>query len=423
MVFPQPLHNFLKNQPPTDGAAYTPGQRGNGITVYVLDTGVFCEHRYLNGRCTYGTSYGTGDYSTADDNGHGSHVAGIVASTQYGVAPDATIVSHKVLNAEGEGRLSGIIIALSGIHTARQSAGLGAQAVINLSIAADRDTTSRMQRSVDFMVQEGYTVVVGAGNQARDACIVDPAATEAITVGASDQSDNFATFSNLGSCIDILAPGVNILSIWNSDNSAIANGTSQSAPHVAGLAAIYLQKNPGTTGSQVKQFFLNNARLSSDPRLASTGTTNKIAYYSCYFAGMQQTDSTTTPLPLSPPTAVEARMVSSDDSDSGIETWVVAALIGSGVLCFVCVALVLLCCMRGGGTEGKQQKQKKQQRQDNAVPQSGPKHTPRPLPLPVQGQPLYAVQGQHVNQGVSYSPQPYPQPYPQPHVQPIPWTR
>ncbi|KAM3070405.1 Subtilisin-like protease 2 [Clarireedia jacksonii] len=205
---------------------------GSGVTIYVVDTGVYAAHTEFNGRATFGANFVSGSANT-DENGHGTHVSATAAGTTYGVAKAAKIVGVKVLDASGSGSTSGVI---SGIQWVANNA--AARSVLSMSLGGSY--SSSLNSAVTNTVAKGVTVVVAAGNENQNASNDSPASTpDAITVGAIDTNDARASFSNYGSVVDVFAPGVNVKSAWIGSTSATntISGTSMATPHVSGLAA------------------------------------------------------------------------------------------------------------------------------------------------------------------------------------------
>jgi serine protease len=251
---------------PTSGlnTKYTyPNEGGAGVHVYIIDTGVDLDHPDFAGRMGNGVeTYDSNDsdpgpvfdpYGTNDCNGHGTHVAGTVASTTYGVAKNAIIHPIKVLGCSGSGTTSGVVEGMDWVAANHQ-----APAVANMSLGGGASPS--INTAVDRLHSQGILVVAAAGNQSANACSYSPAsAPNAITVAASTTSDSRASFSNYGGCIDIYAPGNNIRSSKMGGGSTLLSGTSMAAPHVAGAAALYLSQNSNVTPAQVTQALITNA--------------------------------------------------------------------------------------------------------------------------------------------------------------------
>lgn len=231
---------------------------GSGTTVYVVDTGILTTHSQFGGRATFGANFV--DSSNTDGNGHGTHCAGTIGGSTYGVAKAAKLVAVKVLDASGGGTTSGVI---SGIQWVGNNA--AAKSVLSMSLGGA--SSSSLNAAVRNTIALGVTVVVAAGNNNANAANYSPASEPlAITVGAIDINDNRASFSNYGSVVDIFAPGVNILSSWIGSTSATntISGTSMACPHVAGLAAYLIALEGLTTPASVQS------------RIKALGTTGKV---------------------------------------------------------------------------------------------------------------------------------------------------
>jgi len=229
--------------------SYTYDATGTGVRAYVVDTGVLSDHVDFGGRVSSGFSSIADGRGTVDCNGHGTHVAGTVAGSTYGVAKAAAIVPVRVLDCYGSGTWSGVIAGLdwvAGDHAA------GQPAVANMSLGGGASST--VDSAVNSLINDGVTVVVAAGNSSADACSASPARVPAaVTVAATDASDAQASFSNTGSCVDLYAPGVGIPSDWYTSPTATAvlSGTSMAAPHAAGVAALLLQGSPGASPADI----------------------------------------------------------------------------------------------------------------------------------------------------------------------------
>jgi subtilisin family serine protease len=219
-----------------------------GVTAYVLDTGIRISHQQFGGRASNGYDFVDKDAVAQDCNGHGTHVAGTIGGSSWGVAKDVKLVAVRVLGCNGSGSYSNIIAGVDWVTKHARK-----PAVANLSIGGP--VSKALDDAVNRSIAAGVTYVVAAGNDNRDACRQSPAdAAAAITVGATDDKDKRASFSNFGRCLDLFAPGVRIESASNKSNTAtmLMSGTSMASPHVAGAAALTLGAHPGWTPDQVR---------------------------------------------------------------------------------------------------------------------------------------------------------------------------
>ncbi|WP_245953370.1 S8 family serine peptidase [Arthrobacter silvisoli] len=254
---------------------FTPPSAGAGVSAYVVDTGVLASHADFGGRVAAGYSAIADGRGSSDCNGHGTHVAGTLAGSTYGVAKGATVIPVRVLACDGSGYISDVIAGLDWVaanHTA------GTPAVVNLSLGGG--TSSTLDAALQNVINDGVTATVAAGNSATDACTSSPArVTAALTVAASDSSDRQASFSNYGTCVDLYAPGVAINSDYYTSNTATAtmSGTSMASPHVAGAAAVLLAKTPSLTPAQVASA-LNTSATTGPITGAAAGTPNRLLY-------------------------------------------------------------------------------------------------------------------------------------------------
>ncbi|MFC9505667.1 S8 family peptidase [Streptomyces sp. NPDC057002] len=235
-----------KNLPLNSSYTY-PDSAGQGVTAYVIDTGVRITHSDFGGRASYGYDAVDNDNTAQDGHGHGTHVAGTVAGSAYGVAKQAKVVGVRVLNNSGQGTTAQVVAGIDWV--ARNAV---KPAVANMSLGGPADTA--IDTAVRNAVTSGVTFVVAAGNESTNASTRSPArVTEAVTVGATTSSDAKASYSNYGTVLDLFAPGSSITSAWNSSDSATntISGTSMASPHVAGAAALHLADNPTATPAQV----------------------------------------------------------------------------------------------------------------------------------------------------------------------------
>jgi subtilisin family serine protease len=227
---------------------------GIGVHAYIIDTGIRATHVEFGGRASAVYDNVGDGQNGADCNGHGTHVAGIIGAATWGVAKNAFIHGVRVIPCNGNGQISNLIAGIDWVTANRQN-----PAVANISLAAAGSSPS-LETSLTNSINSGVTYAVAAGNGAWDACNFTPARTPAaLTVGASDETDLRARYSNYGSCIDLFAPGNLIVSTWSSSDTATNNlsGTSMSAPMVAGAAALYLESHPTASSSTVTQAVMN----------------------------------------------------------------------------------------------------------------------------------------------------------------------
>jgi subtilisin family serine protease len=227
---------------------------GSGVTAYIIDTGIRFTHSEFGGRAASG--YDAVDGGSADDcNGHGTHVAGTVGGATYGVAKAVHLVAVRVLDCSGSGTTSGVIAGIDWVTGNHQA---GQPAVANMSLGGG--ASSALDAAVRNSIADGVAYAIAAGNgnrggKAQDACNTSPArVTEAMTVSATDSSDQKPRWANTGTCVDWFAPGVSITSSWNTSDTAVntISGTSMATPHTAGVAALYLQTTPAATPQQVR---------------------------------------------------------------------------------------------------------------------------------------------------------------------------
>jgi len=232
---------------PLDGSFQPPGD-GNGVTAYVIDTGIRTTHHEFGGRARNGYD-GVGDGNSGDCNGHGTHVAGTIGGARVGVARAVSLVAVRVLDCGGGGSISSVIAGVDWVTADHQT---GHPAVANMSLGGG--VSAALDRAVSRSIADGVAYSVAAGNDGADACGSSPArVAAAMTVAASDRNDRAPSWSDAGACVDWYAPGVSIKSAWDTTDTSTKtiSGTSMAAPHTAGIAAVYLGRHPSATPRQV----------------------------------------------------------------------------------------------------------------------------------------------------------------------------
>lgn len=252
---------------------YTYTRTGSGVTAYVIDTGIYTAHTDFGGRAVVGVDEVGDGRNGIDCNGHGTHVAGTIGGKTYGVAKGVKLVAVRVLNCSGSGTTSGVVAGVDWVSSHRVL-----PAVANMSLGGSVSTT--LDNAVKNSIAKGIVYAIAAGNSGVSACNSSPArVAEAITVGATDSTDTRPSWSNYGSCLDIFAPGVSIKSDWDTSTTATntISGTSMATPHVAGVAALYLQAYPTSSPSAVRNALVANA-TKSVVKSAGSGSPNNLLF-------------------------------------------------------------------------------------------------------------------------------------------------
>jgi subtilisin family serine protease len=256
-------------------ATYTYATTGAGVNAYIIDTGIRRTHTQFGGRAFAGFDAIRDGRNTTDCNGHGTHVAGTVGGSTYGVAKAVRLFAVRVLGCSGSGSTSGVIAGVDWV-----TANHVKPAVANMSLGGGASTA--LDTAVRNSIAAGATYAVAAGNSNSNASGFSPARVgEAITVGSSTRTDARSSFSNFGSVVDVFAPGSSIQSAWHTSDTATAtlSGTSMASPHAAGVAARVLQGSPTASPASVRNTIVNAAttnRLSGIP----SGTANRLLFRS-----------------------------------------------------------------------------------------------------------------------------------------------
>lgn len=248
-----------------------PDSAGEGVTAYVIDTGVRVSHKDFEGRATHGFDAVDNDDSADDGNGHGTHVAGTIAGTAHGVAKKAKVVAVRVLDDNGSGTTEQVVAGIDWVTKNHKG-----PSVANMSLGGGADEA--LDAAVSKAIASGVTFAVAAGNESTDASQGSPARVkEAITVASSTKDDAQSEFSNFGQIVDIYAPGSDITSAWNDsdEGTKTISGTSMATPHVVGAAAIYLGAHQDATPEQVATALTDGATADKITN-PSEGTPNKL---------------------------------------------------------------------------------------------------------------------------------------------------
>ncbi|MFC4563243.1 S8 family peptidase [Nocardiopsis mangrovi] len=245
--------------------SYSVDNTGAGVSAYIIDTGIEADHADFGGRAQVGFDATGGD--GADGNGHGTHVAGTIGSSTWGVAKEADLYGVRVLDDNGSGTTDDVVAGIDWV-----TANAVDNSVANLSLGGG--ASQAIDDSVNALSESGVFVAVAAGNSGADAGNSSPARAEGVaTVAASDETDASASFTNYGSVVDIYAPGVDITSTWIGGGEDTISGTSMASPHVAGAAALYKDANGDASQEEVQSYLTDNATADALSGVR-TGTVN-----------------------------------------------------------------------------------------------------------------------------------------------------
>ncbi|MFF9332314.1 S8 family peptidase [Streptomyces albogriseolus] len=262
----------IDQQDTAGDSKYTyPDQAGEGVTAYVIDTGVRITHKDFEGRASHGYDAVDNDDSADDGNGHGTHVAATIAGAGHGVAKKAKVVAVRVLDDNGSGTTEQVVAGIDWVTENHKG-----PSVANMSLGGAADPA--LDAAVRKAIASGVTFAVAAGNESADAGQGSPARVpEALTVASSTEDDAQSDFSNFGESVDLYAPGSGITSAWNDSDTGTKtiSGTSMASPHVAGAAAVHLAAHPDADPAAVAKA-LNDGAIADAISNPTTGTPNKL---------------------------------------------------------------------------------------------------------------------------------------------------
>ena len=296
---------------------------GTGVVAYVFDSGINPSHEDFGGRVALGYTAINDSYGTQDCVGHGTHTASLIGGATYGVAKNVQLVPVRVLNCNNSNPSSATLYpAIDWIVEHHQS---GVPAVANLSVGMPK--SNAFNEAVRRLIADGIIVVGAAGNQNRDACLYSPASEPTIiSVGAIDRNELRASYSNFGTCVDLFAPGSDVVGAWvgHSNTYRSSSGTSNSAPIVSGIVATMLQRNPTLTQQQVEQLLISNATTGALFNIGA-GSPNFLAYSAFDVPQVGAPITTTVPVPITVPSTTTAPSTSVAPSTTTVTTTTIPA--------------------------------------------------------------------------------------------------
>jgi len=261
---------------------YYPSSSGAGVNAYIIDTGIYVAHQEFGGRARFGFKSEQG-WSNTDGNGHGTHVASTVGGEQYGVAKAVALIGVKVLSDAGSGSTAGVIAGVE--WAAEDHLNQDRPSVGNMSLGGG--FSAIMNAACNEASVAGLLMVVAAGNENNNACTRSPASAEfVVSTGATSNIDARAFFSNWGTCVDIFAPGLDILGAWigGTTQSRVISGTSMASPHACGVSALYVEENPTANFQQLHAYLQSSStkdKINMNCAGACGASVNFLAWNGC----------------------------------------------------------------------------------------------------------------------------------------------
>eukprot|EP00128_Syssomonas_multiformis_P016025 Colp12_sorted_trinity150504_noHs@15098 len=277
LTAPWNLERLTKRRSIIEGQYVYEQYAGDGVDVYVLDTGIDITHPEFQGRATWGLNAIEGS-ANQDTNGHGTAIAGVISSQTFGVVKKANLISVKVTDDNGLGHTASLLAGINWVQKQHARKGTKRVAVLNISLGGPFSEV--LNEALNRLLEYGIVVVAAAGNDSKDACEGSPSsARDVLTVGGTSRSDSFLFYSNYGSCVDLLAPAESIVTTWPNGRTMELEGTSLAAPHVSGMVAAYVTSYPDTTARQLHDMIMSTVTRNIVKNVLDE-TPNKLAFMS-----------------------------------------------------------------------------------------------------------------------------------------------